>query len=62
MQFELIQEIVGEPQDQSTNTEQFIARKRALINQLWSAKTLTEQFQIGMIYGQIRFDIRKKNY
>ncbi|KAL0895193.1 hypothetical protein ABMA27_013636 [Loxostege sticticalis] len=59
MSYILYQQIIQEKQDKNTLTEIFISKKRALIAKL-SGPAPTEQQQIDMVYGQIRYEIRKK--
>lgn len=50
---------IGEQQDSSTNTETFIAKKRALIAQL-PKPAPNETHQLDMVFGQLHIRIREK--
>ncbi|XP_063545726.1 uncharacterized protein LOC134753718 [Cydia strobilella] len=57
--YAILQDIIEIKQDKNTPTEIFIQKKRALIAQLPPPR-FTEQFEIDMIFGQLRFEIRDK--
>ncbi|XP_061704023.1 uncharacterized protein LOC133515494 [Cydia pomonella] len=57
--YAILQDIIEIKQDKNTPTEIFIQKKRALIAQLPPPR-LTEQFEIDMIFGQLRFEVRDK--
>ncbi|XP_047987137.1 uncharacterized protein LOC125226991 [Leguminivora glycinivorella] len=57
--YAILQDIIEIKQDKNTPTEIFIQKKRALIAQLPSPR-FTEQLEIDMVFGQLRFEIRDK--
>ena len=58
MNYQVLQDIIEKKQDKQTNTEIFVARKRALIAQIET--DIAVNLQIDMVYGQLRFQIREK--
>ncbi|CAG9116487.1 unnamed protein product [Plutella xylostella] len=59
MAYKIYQEIIEIKQDSQTPTEIFVAEKRALLAQL-PKPTHSDQQQIDLVFGQIRFEIREK--